>query len=491
MLLPIFSERAPPNSMKAGNRPLLLNPASTNSCRAALNKPASEERPAHGKPGTAILRLMLAVSINLRYFAVCLKLKMSKIEKYSLPLGLFVSTFITLSLLPVRIAEGQSKDLANLVGSEVVIWLMLLTSWVGINRVFKNQALQNYQKLILSVLVCIVVSILFYTISNPFFEDFPTAPMWRNGILTGLFRLSLRGIFISLVLVPIVYIFVIKQNMEKERLENEFRHLRFIEEQHRILEDVVQQRTSELRDTLKSLEASREQLSHQLYVQSRLIASISHDLVSPLKFKLLTMKGINRMIADGAYEQLPEPALILENALENTYKLVTNLLDIAKIQLKAGPVYSQAIRLADLVSEKAGAFKDIAAAKHITLQTDLNSSVIVNSNSTLVGIVLQNLIDNAVKFSVAGKPVIIRTSITDRGLHLTVRNYSIYLPLQEKPGEKNDGNPPGPENSLSGSEGIGLLLVNEISGLLDIEVKSETEGPWMVFSVCFKEFTTG
>ncbi len=416
---------------------------------------------------------------------------MPKIEKYSLPLGLFVATFITLALLPVRIAEGQGNDLVNLIGSEVVIWLMILASWMGINRVFKSQVPYNYQKLILSVLVCMIASILFYTISNPFFEDFPTAPMWRNGILNGIFRLSLRGIFLSLVLVPIVYIFVIRQSIEKERLENEFKHLRFIEEQNRILEDVVQQRTAQLQDTLKSLEASRDQLSHQLYVQSRMIASISHDLVSPLKFNLLVIKGINRMIADGAYEQLPEPTGILENALENTYKLVTNLLDVAKMQLKAGPVYSQAIGLADLVREKTEVFKDIAAAKHVTFQTDLNPSVTVNSNSTLVGIVLQNLIDNAVKFSAAGKTVTIRTAITGRVLCLTIRNYSIDLLPQERPGEKKDGDAPGLTNSLPGSEGIGLLLVNEISNLLDIEVKSEADGSWMVFSVFFKEFTTG
>ncbi len=416
---------------------------------------------------------------------------MSKIEKYSLPLGLFVGTFITLALLPVRIAEGQDNDLVNLVGSEIVIWLMLLTCWAGINRVFKSQVLYNYQKLILSVVVCMIASILFYTLSNPFFEDFPTAPMWSNGTLNGIFRLSLRGIFISLILVPIVYTFVIRQDIEKERLENEFKRLRFIEEQNRILENVVHQRTAELQDTLRFLEASRDELSHQLYVQSRMIASISHDLVSPLKFKLLIIKGINRMIADGTYGQLPEPAGILESALENTYKLVTNLLDVAKMQLKAGPVYSQAIRLADLVNEKTQAFRDIAAAKHVAFQTDLDSSVTVNSNSTLIGIVLQNLIDNAVKFSVAGKTVTIRTATTGQGLCLTIRNYSIDLLQQERPGEKKDDNPPGPANPLPGSEGIGLLLVNEISNLLNIEVTSETDGPWMVFSVFFKEFATG
>ncbi len=416
---------------------------------------------------------------------------MSRIEKYNLPLGLFVSTFVVFSILPVRIAEGQNNDPVNLAGSQAVIWLTFLTSWLGISHVFNSRIRYNYQKVVFATAVCIVISILSYALSNPFFEDFPSAPMWKNGISEGIFRLSLRGALIGLILVPIVYIFVIKKNLEKERIENELKHLRFIEEHNRLLEETVRQRTAELRETLQSLEASRDELSHQLYVQSRLIASISHDLVSPLKFQLITMKGINRVIADGAYEQLPEPALILENALENSYRLVTNLLDVAKIQLKSGPVYSQAIRLADLVSEKAGAFRDIAAAKNITLQTDLNPSVIVNSNSTLVGIVLQNLLDNAVKFSAAGKPVTIRTSITGRGLQLAVRNYSNDLPLQEKPGQKNDGDSPGPENSLSGSEGIGLLLVQEISGLLDIEVKSETEGHWRVFSVYFREFTTG
>ncbi len=416
---------------------------------------------------------------------------MSKIEKYNLPLGLFISTFVTLSLLPLRIAQGQDNDVTNLIGSEVVIWVMFLTCWVGINRVFKSGLRHNYQKLILSVLVCMIVSILSYTIFNPFFEDFPTAPAWRNGTLNGIFRLSLRGVLIGIILVPILYIFVIKQNLEKERLENEFKHLRFIEEQNRILEDIVQQRTAELQDTLKSLEASRDQLSHQLYVQSRMIASISHDLVSPLKFKLLVIKNVNRLISEQAYEQISESTGILENALENSYKLVTNLLEVAKLQLKAGPVYSQTIRLADLVNEKTQAFKDIAAAKNVTLQTDLNPSVVVNSNSTLIDIVIQNLIDNAVKFSVAGKTVTIKTNTTGRGLYLLISNYCMDLALQETSGKKNDGNASDLQNSFPDSEGIGLLLVNEISSLLDIEVKSETEGPCMVFSMLFREFASG
>ncbi|WP_353718690.1 hypothetical protein [Dyadobacter sp. 676] len=51
---------------------------------------------------------------------VCFPLK-----KYQVALGLIIATFTTLGILPVRISEGQGKDLFNLIGSEIVIWLLL------------------------------------------------------------------------------------------------------------------------------------------------------------------------------------------------------------------------------------------------------------------------------------------------------------------------------------------------------------------------------
>src|SRR5688572_29731904 len=98
-------------------------------------------------------------------------------KKYNLQLGALIATVLTLSILPVRLSEGQGADLVNLIGSETVIWLLCMAIWLASYHTYYTANLAKWQKLAASLVFCAALSNLFYFGSNPFFEDYPLKPM--------------------------------------------------------------------------------------------------------------------------------------------------------------------------------------------------------------------------------------------------------------------------------------------------------------------------
>jgi hypothetical protein len=117
----------------------------------------------------------------------------------NLRLGALVSIFLALSIVPIRISQGQDLNLLNLIGSEIVIALMILTMWISTYHLYHNVHAAGWQKIILCIVVCAALSNCFYWLSNPVFEDYPVKPMRTLPLWLATVRLSLRGILVGFI----------------------------------------------------------------------------------------------------------------------------------------------------------------------------------------------------------------------------------------------------------------------------------------------------
>lgn len=159
-------------------------------------------------------------------------------------------------------------------------------------------------------------------------------------------------------------------------------------------------------DTLHSREIglleAKEEAEHASVAKSRFLAAASHDLRQPLQALNLFVYALDNQ------EQDPEKREIIElirNSLDSLKELLNTLLDVSK--LEAGvvqPMMKDFCANAVIESIK-NDMTVVAWAKDIELRT-VETSVHIYSDPSLLGTVVRNLLDNAIKYTESGKVLI-------------------------------------------------------------------------------------
>jgi signal transduction histidine kinase len=396
------------------------------------------------------------------------------LKKYQVGLGLIISVFLAVAMLPIRLTEGQGKDPVNLIGSEIVICCLWLSCWLGTHVIQHKTQVRNWQKIVLSILLCIVLSIVFYHASNPFFEDYPLAPIRKNSFWVGIVRLSIRGAFISFILVPFIFYIDHERRVQKEKLEIEKRHARDLQQRNHLLEQTVAERTVDLEKMLSDLNISQKELDNQIYLQSRLLASITHDIQGPFNYVLLVSKNINRLINERKFEQLPEYTQGLEASLESMLGFMSSLLEFTKTQIKNEAVHLTWVSLPEMIIEKAVLFEGIIKSKNNMFHHDINEDIEVHTNRNLFAIVLHNLLDNATKYTGNGS-IHAYMDRVDHEEFLVIENSADSIPRNMIDWINNQYSVNQSNAAPDQTVGIGLILVHQIAALLNIKFFVRTQ----------------
>jgi two-component system phosphate regulon sensor histidine kinase PhoR len=140
------------------------------------------------------------------------------------------------------------------------------------------------------------------------------------------------------------------------------------------------------------------------------VSNVSHELRTPLA----ALKAISETLEEGALEDPPAARrflLRMENEIDNLTQLVTELLELSRIESGKVPLKQAAVRPADLVGK---AFERMELqAERLGLKMTFESQPdlpAVNIDSYRMEQVLVNLIHNAIKFTPPGGEILIRAS---------------------------------------------------------------------------------
>jgi signal transduction histidine kinase len=141
------------------------------------------------------------------------------------------------------------------------------------------------------------------------------------------------------------------------------------------------------------------------------------------------------------------------------------------------------VRLNELVKEKLSLFDQITKASNVNVKVDIASDQTVFTDPKLLGIIIHNVIDNAVKIS-NGNTLRIYVQTVTSDLHLVFEDNGPGMPsellrwLNKIHLEEDPGLP-------TGYEGLGLLLVKQISKILHIQL-NVTNSPGACIHLIFK-----
>ena len=249
------------------------------------------------------------------------------------------------------------------------------------------------------------------------------------------------------------------------------------------LEERVRDRTADLENSNKRLqreikekeitERALKKSEKQLYKaketadlantsKSRFLAAASHDLRQPLQAissntDLLTINNTDPVLAR-PIQQLSDATLAMQELLEG-------LLDVSKLDSGSMKPEMSAFPLSTLLDQLRELYQSIATEKGITLKL-VPCTAVVRSDPTLLRVILQNLISNAIKYTYQGKVII---GCRYRGDRLRIEVWDSGMGIPEDAQEaifEEFHQLDNPARDRKRGAGIGLAIVKRIATLL-------------------------
>lgn len=224
---------------------------------------------------------------------------------------------------------------------------------------------------------------------------------------------------------------------------------------------------TELKRNEMLVRESGKRLQHLNEMKDKFYSIIAHDLRNPVG-------SMNQMfdliVAD--FETLPKDELkmILTNLKEssrNLYHLLEDLLEWSRSQTGKLNVKKQAVDVNKLINNQFANLQFEAKQKEIELFNEVDPGHFFSGDADLTGIVLRNLITNAIKFTERGGSVrisaevvlrnnesLLKIKVQDSGIGMDINRLNSLFVIDQSEST------PGTENEKG--TGLGLLLCKEL-----------------------------
>lgn len=274
-------------------------------------------------------------------------------------------------------------------------------------------------------------------------------------------------------------------------LYNSFR-LRKISREKARLEEIVAKRTESLNLALRDVEESKNEMSRQLHMLSRLLASMTHDIQSPLNYIMLTSGSIPTMIDKGELAVVSEIGQVISNSSRRMSDLLRGLLDYIKVHVYGNSIQFEHVALSALVESKYELFKTASEQKGNVFQNEVPSNLTVPSDAQMLAIMVHNLLDNAVKFTQNGTISVTASEDAGSGVVMHVSNSGAGIPLHvidiiNTPDREETDDEVRP---FGRKTGLGLLIVKEVAVLIDVRLHVSSEAEQTCFTLQFNPART-
>ncbi len=178
-----------------------------------------------------------------------------------------------------------------------------------------------------------------------------------------------------------------------------------------------------------------EMLRNTEKLQTALLNSISHELRTPLATVTGVLTSLEELEKQPAENKLDEGTRLelIHSATRQAGRLnhlVGNLLDMTRLEAEAIRLNKEPTDLQDLVVTVAGQMKEELALHPLVVNIPDNLPEIT-IDAVLIGQVLTNLLDNAVKYSKPGDPIEITVNETGNEVKVAVKDCGIGIPEED------------------------------------------------------------
>lgn len=169
-------------------------------------------------------------------------------------------------------------------------------------------------------------------------------------------------------------------------------------------------------------------------LRSDFIANVSHELRTPIAM----LQGYSEAILDGVVideDERNEMIKIIYDESQRMGRLVTDLLDLARMESGHMRLYKNLIPLVPVLERMTQKFAQVAKEKHVDLRfiTNIEEDVVINIDEDRIEQVLTNLVDNALRHTPVDGAVTVSATYEKSYAKIEVRDTGIGIPKDDLP----------------------------------------------------------
>lgn len=238
----------------------------------------------------------------------------------------------------------------------------------------------------------------------------------------------------------------------------------------------------------EELDRRRKEAEEASGSKTRLLASVSHDIRSPLNAINLMAQLLRRTVDEPALRaEIPGLAQRLQSSAASLADVVADSLDFSALESGRVELHETEFALNDFLTEECRRLLPLAQAKKLRLAIETGGpSLRLRTDRVKLGRIVNNLVTNAIKFTESGgvtlcaaqtpeQDVLIR--VCDTGIGIAPENlgriFHEFEQLRDPDHDRNQG------------WGLGLSICRRLVEVMGGEISVESQvGQGSVFTVC-------
>lgn len=229
-------------------------------------------------------------------------------------------------------------------------------------------------------------------------------------------------------------------------------------------------------DKMKSVDTLRREL----------IANVSHDLRTPLAILKGYVETLQMKRDSLTEDQKQEYLQITHDNIDKLSNLINQLFDYSKLEAEQVTPIKEPFSITELSHDLIAKFRVLAEQKKIKLQLDNpEANCMVFADVSLVERALQNLIENAIKYTEAGGKVTLSLVKKGKNIEIDITDTGTGIPVNEQP-FIFDRYKQVDKSAKKHGYGLGLAIVKKIMDLHDTTItvlSKPKEGSSFIFNL--------
>jgi PAS domain S-box-containing protein len=220
-----------------------------------------------------------------------------------------------------------------------------------------------------------------------------------------------------------------------------------------------------------------DKLLQQSQHKSRLMAALSHDARTPLNAVVLSAKLLESQAKDQDDPEVRECLRTIRNAVRNVLDLLSDLLDLSRIDAGATRAEASRFDLKETLSECLSSIEPQARDKGLDVQLDLDhlADVRLETDRAKLKQILSNLLSNALRYTEKGRIRLFtdrddghfRIGVEDTGVGIAEvdqqRIFDEFAVLEHPNRHRGEGT------------GLGLAICRRLANLLEGEIHLDSQ----------------
>ncbi|MBN2288480.1 MAG: HAMP domain-containing histidine kinase [Candidatus Glassbacteria bacterium] len=255
------------------------------------------------------------------------------------------------------------------------------------------------------------------------------------------------------------------------------------------LERMVAERTWRLQESNEQLIRSKLKLEEAGKLKTQFLASISHELKTPLNSIMGFCRLLNEERQGPLTPRQKKSIAIIDSNSKALYEQINKILEFARLESEKVRLKVESLALGELLQEAAAIIEPLAREKKLEVGTRVDKSLeVVYTDRKIFKQLLLGILDNAVKFTdsgwvrvTSGQDTVLSSwwiAISDSGIGISQAD----LPFIFDEFRQEDGS----LRKRYGGTGLGLSIARKLARLLNGEITVEsTPGKGSTFTITF------